>query len=362
MIGQNDFIEYWSAFRIFLQNADLYDPALMAAVQQEQGFAATPPLMMWLPPWALVLLYPFLYWNFETSSQLWLATNVFLLVLSTKLLCQTFEAPKNSRIYLYLASLMFVPSLSCIELGQVSILLLFGVSLFIWSIKFQRDLLAGCSLVLLTLKPHLFLPLGIVVLYWIFKTSRFRVLTGAACAFVALLFLVFLLSPAALEFWISSLTEIRPGAPSKISWITPTIVGMTRLLLAEGKVIPNWPLILFPGILAIVTLLACIRYRLSESLIPLTPLILAVSFCFSPFGWIFDAVVLLPCVIQALLYLKNKNELPGLFALLVIFAVSQMVVLYVHGSYFGSHHSFFWFPLLILVLEIVRLRLAVKES
>jgi hypothetical protein len=76
MIGTNDFIEYWTAFRLFIANRDLYDPALMATLQHSQGFSAEPPLMMWLPPWALLVLAHYLFLILRKGALLWLVASV----------------------------------------------------------------------------------------------------------------------------------------------------------------------------------------------------------------------------------------------------------------------------------------------
>src|SRR5215207_2467165 len=58
--GENDFIEYWATYQLHSRGADPYHPALIAAVERAQGWPEAQPLMMWNPPWALVILSPVL--------------------------------------------------------------------------------------------------------------------------------------------------------------------------------------------------------------------------------------------------------------------------------------------------------------
>lgn len=355
MLGQNDFIEYWSAFQLFINNADIYNPSLMATVQQAEGFIAQPPLMMWLPPWALLLFYPLLCWSFQTSSTLWLIANIALLFGSAALINQIYCLKPKQRPYLFVAAFCFLPTLSTIHLGQVSLFLLFGLLVSIWLIKQEQDFLAGIPLVVLSLKPHLFLIYAVALLYWLIKNRRYKIVFGVLVGLLLCVLTVELLSSNALSFWIDSLISTQPGAPAKLSWVTPTLTGMARLLFAHDSAIPLWPLVLIPGLALIVVLFLSIRAKLSVDIIIDTPLLLAISFCFSAFGWIFDAVLLLPAI---LLFLsQNFERYPNKkIALLFVFISLQLAAMFVHSNYVTAHHTLVWFPCLLLLLELYRRR------
>lgn len=268
MLGQNDFIEYWAAFQLFLDNADLYKPALMAKVQQQQGFLAIPPLMMWLPPWALVLLYPLLCWEFDTAAQLWLIFNILLLICSALIISKLYQLPASQKPFLLAASLSFLPALSTIQLGQVSIFILFGLCLFLILIKQKLDILAGFSLVLLSLKPHLFFIFAIALLFWIIKEKRYRVIIGAVSASLLLLGLTVLLSADSLYYWWRSITTVAPGAPAKLSWITPTLSGILRLNFWPESTELSWRVFFVSAIGMLITLLMIFKRNLLKTFIP----------------------------------------------------------------------------------------------
>ena len=76
MIGTNDFIEYWSAYQLFLGDKNPYDPVLMLEIQRSLKDSVTTPLMMWNPPWLLFFMAPILSFSFGTAASLWFAMNL----------------------------------------------------------------------------------------------------------------------------------------------------------------------------------------------------------------------------------------------------------------------------------------------
>src|SRR3954453_5511069 len=80
--------------------------------------------------------------------------------------------------------------------GQVGIFLLLGVVLFLKFVK-TRPLIAGAALLLCALKPHLFVPFGIVLILWALTTKSYRILVGFALAFAASCALAFSVDPHA---------------------------------------------------------------------------------------------------------------------------------------------------------------------
>jgi hypothetical protein len=78
----------------------------------------------------------------------------------------------------------FAPALVCLIVGQTSLFALLGLVLFL-RLHRTRPFLAGVSLWLCALKPHLFLAFGVVLLAWIIVSRCYRILLGAASAMAA---------------------------------------------------------------------------------------------------------------------------------------------------------------------------------
>ena len=66
----NDFIEYWSACRVFLNGGNPYDPQELIGIQRSVGWKEEKPLMMWNPPLAIPLMLPFSLHSFWTGRSL----------------------------------------------------------------------------------------------------------------------------------------------------------------------------------------------------------------------------------------------------------------------------------------------------
>lgn len=79
-IGSNDFVEYWAAGRLLLAGENPYDPEALLAVERAVGWPKTKPLMMWNPPWTLLLVAPFALLPFKVGVLAWLLTNIVLLM------------------------------------------------------------------------------------------------------------------------------------------------------------------------------------------------------------------------------------------------------------------------------------------
>src|SRR5207245_5249593 len=85
---------------------------------------------------------------------------------------------------LHLLGYCFPPALACLLGGQMATFMLLGLVLFLYFHQ-RRPYLAGSALLLCALKPHLFIPFGVVLFLWIIYRKQYRILAAAACAFGA---------------------------------------------------------------------------------------------------------------------------------------------------------------------------------
>ena len=177
--GTHDFIEYWSAYSVLVAGGNPYDPQAMLAVQQGLGSNVSSPLMMWLPPWALLLLFPILPFDFQDSATIWLLCNVFFAIGAGTLSVAAFSSSKVHIISGAIAGIVFMPTIMCMELGQISLFLAFGTSLLLWSLEKKSAPLVGLSLCLLGLKPHLFLLIFLFVVWNCIQEGWFQPLIFA---------------------------------------------------------------------------------------------------------------------------------------------------------------------------------------
>src|SRR5215471_2686853 len=66
--GENDFVEYWAAYRLYREGRDMYDPAAVLEKERTAGWKEESPLMMWNPPWILPLIAPVGEADFDTAG------------------------------------------------------------------------------------------------------------------------------------------------------------------------------------------------------------------------------------------------------------------------------------------------------
>ncbi|MGH9586708.1 MAG: glycosyltransferase 87 family protein, partial [Acidobacteriaceae bacterium] len=168
-----DLIEYWSSAKLLLHHINPYSPSGVFALEKAEGFLPSSPLVMLNPPWALFLILPLGFGGAHTALFLWTIAAFGCVLAFIRLL----EVPeKNAPLALF-----FAPVLASICSGQSSPFLLLGFALFL---RFHRSrpFWAGASLLLMAIKPHLFLVFWAVLLAESIYRRRFRIIAGAAAA------------------------------------------------------------------------------------------------------------------------------------------------------------------------------------
>jgi hypothetical protein len=189
-----------------------------------------------------------------------------------------------------LLALSFGPTIWLLKVGQSSALPLLGVTLFCLALRRKSYYAAGASLLLVVFKPHLFLPLLLVVVAWALYRRKFALLIGASLAIgaastVAMAFdrhvfsqYLAMLSTAAqddhffqsLGGWLEYITGSRFLA------LTPTVAGIVVTALWWWRKWRDYPL---------------------EDLVPV---LLLISIATSYYAYIYDHVLLLIPIIALL--------------------------------------------------------------
>jgi Glycosyltransferase family 87 len=139
----NDFVEYWAASRLMLDGSNPYDLTQMLAIERSLGFAGKDALPMLNPPWALPLVLPLALLPYPASQAVWLTLN-FLLLLASVELCRRVYWRWELRPLAWMLGFTFVPALTCMAIGQITILVLLGLVGFLYFESQQQYWLAGC--------------------------------------------------------------------------------------------------------------------------------------------------------------------------------------------------------------------------
>jgi hypothetical protein len=294
--GNRDFVEYWASGYLLVHHANPYDAHLILPLEQAQNFPpGVPVLVMGNPPWSLPLMAPLGLLGPKTAELLWIALSLACLIASVRMVWRLHGSPKSS---LNVLGYTFAPALSCLFSGQVTIFVLFGLVLFL-RLQRTRPFLAGASLWLCMLKPHLFLPFGIVLLLWVVLTRSYRILVGTVVALCASTIIAVALDPMMWEHYSQMMRteriDLRPipclsVVLRQILW--PHTSAVQFLPIVVGCI---WALVYFR------------RHRSEWNWLEHGSLLMLVSVLLAPYTWLMDQTVLLPALLHGIYATRSRN-------------------------------------------------------
>ena len=298
--GTRDYVVYWATGQQVAHHADPYDGVALLKAERSAGFpASNQTLYMRNPPWTLLLVYPLGSIGARAGWVIWSLLLVGCLVSSVHLLWHMYGRPGNRRVLL---GYSFAPALICLIYGQTSLLALLGLVLFLrW--HGTRPFLAGISLWLCALKPHLFLPFGVVLLAWIIVSRSYKILAGAATALAASCALAFVIDPMA---W----SQYAQMVPSGIE--TDFIPCLSFLLRHWTRPQSMW-IQYIPAVVACAWAFLYFWQRRNHwDWTKDGTLVLLVSILAAPYCWLFDQVLAIPALLHGAFRTRSWNVLAAL--------------------------------------------------
>jgi hypothetical protein len=198
----------------------------------------------------------------------------------------------------------FAPALVCVIAGQTALFALLGLVLFLRLYR-AHPFLAGASLWLCTLKPHLFLPFGVVLVTWVMVSRSYKILAGGAAAMAASCAIVYATDPTA---WGDYAQMMRTSGIEKEFipcfsivlrlWLSPQTMWLQYFPVALGCI---WGLGFFWP-----------RRHSWDWMRDGSPLML-VSILLAPYCWLFDQSVVIPALLQGA-YLTRSRMLLAILA------------------------------------------------
>lgn len=286
-VADRDFISYWAAGERLAHGQSPYDFQAVKALEVAEGRdPADPMFMMRNPPDAFFLALPLGFTEPRMSLIVWLFAMIGILLAASVMIWRLNGSP-DSRIHLL--GFAFAPVLTCLMSGQVGIVLLLGVVLFLYLWR-DRPFLAGASLLFCAIKPHLFVPLGIVLLVSCAVSKKsYRILAGFGAAMAASCALACALDPHA---WSQYSQMMHAGGALKepIPALSPTL----RLWIAPHAI---W-LQFVPEAAACVWAVWYFWSRRSRwDWMDHGLVVLLVGMMCTPYGWFTDESLVLPAVL-----------------------------------------------------------------
>jgi Glycosyltransferase family 87 len=289
-IPVNDFLEYWAAARLTLDGEDPYSHSAMFRLEQQAlGLPTEKPLMMWNPPFVLPFVLPFGFMSLAVGRAVMGVVGFATIFGSAESLWRYYGGDADRRWIAWAVAAVFAPVFAALASGQISPFVLLGVAAFLWLERRRHHFAAGACLLLMALKPHLLYLVWIAIAVWIVEGRRWRVAAGAMAAFLIALSVALLADRQILQHYVSALrTE------SMLALYAPPLGGLLRVTFGWH----HYWLQFVPSTLGAAWLVWRRSAAAEFDLIREFPLLLMISVCTSPYGWLFDQIVLLPAVAQ----------------------------------------------------------------
>jgi hypothetical protein len=308
-----DFIGYWAAGQQIVHGADPYNADRVLQLEKAVGLGNLQIKITPSPPIGLVLVLPLGFLSAKSGLVLWMLVELACLSLSLWAVWQLAGKPPSR---LHLLGYLFAPALACFMAGQIGIFLLLGLSLFLlW--RETRPFLAGAALLPMTLKPHLFLPIALVLLIWAILRRRPSIFVGLLAATAVSFALVLGFDPHILTQYTAMLhsnliqDRFAPTLSAYLRWdIAPAAVWLEYLPTALATL---WALGYFWSRRA--------RWDwLQDGL-----LVVLVGVMCAPYAWLTDEAVLLPAVLLGIYRARatGRSLLP-----IALFAAVALIELY----------------------------------
>jgi len=344
--ADRDTTAYWAAGKLLIHRQNPYSVPSVLALQRSQGYTSDKPLMLRPPPWSVwtVLplgLLPSAYWAWAA----WLAVLMTSLVISIRISWRMYGGgPRPPNLFL-LASYLFAPVVACLVAAQMGILLMLGITLFLL-LEEDRPFLAGTALLLPLAKPHIFVLLWPILALWIVMRKRWTLLGGGATAFLAANSIALVLDPGIFQHY----REMLQQQAIQDEFI-PSLSGMIRVLFFRRFF---WVQFVPMGLGLFWSVIFYWRNRRAWKWRQHGPALLIVSLFTTPYSWMSDEAVLLPAVLQGLLWVNRRQlKLRSQFVILVFVCLDLLLLLilwaqvpHYTGIYFWSNlvwFSWYWY-------------------
>jgi hypothetical protein len=339
-VASRDSIQYWATGRLLVHHENPYSVRDVEALESSQGYSADRPLMFRCPPWALwIVVLPGLlsaYWAWA----IWLAILLLSLVVSMRLIWRMYgEGLKPADAFL-IGGYLFSPVPACLVAGQVGLLLLLGIVVFL-AFEQKRPFLAGAALMLPMVKPHIFALLWPILAIWILTRRKWSLLAGFLGGFFIAMAIALAFDPAVFVHY----REMLHQQAIQNEFI-PALSGMIRALFFHRLF---WVQFVPLGL----GLLWCAWYYWRNQDNWNWPrqglVVLVVAVLTTPYAWLTDEVILLPAMLQGVIWvsdakLKVRSQI-GVASFVLLDLLLLLIVAFqippATGIYFWS--SLVWF-------------------
>jgi hypothetical protein len=321
-----DLAQYWAAAHLIRQNP--YSEPLVTGFERSFGYSMQGPAMvMRNPPSALVFVLLFRYMSYNIAFAVWALLSVFIIAGCARASFSLRGTPESSLAPAFLC-LLFGPTVALLMLGQIAVLLLLGITVFLIATERKHDWLAGASLSLMCVKPHVVLLFLIVVTLWSLRTRRWAILVSAGLSLATSGAIALLLNPHILPQY---LAFARQFAGETTPY--PNIGGMLYVVFGRRE------LAFLPQLAGLIWMVFYWRnHRSNWDWKSHGMIVVLVSVVSSYYSFPFDQIVMLPALMIAF---ANGNRRIFMGAFLATNLGFALYIFNVAGR-FGFGYMFLW--------------------
>jgi len=355
-VSERDSVAYWAAGRLLLHHQNPYQAGVVLKLEQQQGYQAARPLVFRTPPWSLFMTLPLGTMGAFWAWILWIALLMSSLLLVMRLCWKMYGHTRLSQTLFWIVGYSFAPIPACLVAGQMGIILLLGLTLFLW-LEADHPLLSGAALLLPFAKPHLLSLFWLALFVWIVRQKRYQVAVGFALAFLAATGFALMFDPGIFHHYREMLDQAAIG-----SEFIPALSGVLRLLFFRRFF---W----MQFVPMAVGLAWCVRFcylnRDHWNWRDQGLAVMVVSVLTTPYSWMTDEVVLVPAILQAVVGIASSRDKMGwkTRAALTLFAcLNALLLLILSAKVPFSTGIYFWSSLVWFAFYVYGRRYAARHS
>jgi hypothetical protein len=335
-VADRDSIAYWAAAHLLLHHQDPYSAASVMALQRNEGYEGEKPLVLRTPPWSLWMVLPIGWLNAYWAWVVWLAVLLTSLLASMRLSWRMYGDGVRPPTVFLLAGYLFAPVPACLVAGQLGLVLLLGIVLFFF-FEDRLPWLAGAILLIPFAKPHLFALLWPILAVWLVTRKKWTMAAGFALAFFAAAAIALAFDPAVFSHY----REMLLQASIQNEFI-PALSGVVRLIffrrffwvqflpMAAGFAWSAW------------------YYWKNRSVWTWKihgPALLVASVLTTPYAWMTDETILLPAILQGVIWVyqaRAKLTLKSQLVIVVFACLNLLLLLILRAKIPFATGIYFW--------------------
>ena len=242
---------------------------------------------------------------------------------------------------------------------QIDPLVLLGIVGFLYCHERKQDWLAGLSLTLVAIKPHLVYIFWVALIVWILEKRQWRVILGGAAGCAVAIIIPLMFVPAIFGHYFGLYST--NAAPKPFEWKTPTLSTALGLIFGLDNL---WVRYIPPALTLIWFIFYWRKQRIDWNWTEQMPLLLLVSQATTVFAWVWDQIILLPALICGAVWAYHGGRRRIIAAVLVGFLMIDLAPLLVmSGVLIPEGFSLFWMvPLFLLAYSLFGIQTSICFS